>query len=393
MITYMILYVDFALSPEQHLIRETMRSFVAAECPRDVVREADAAERFPRELWSRLAPTGMLGVAVPEDQGGAKSGVLEQVLIAEELARGPVALAVAFINTACLGASVLTQLAPAATAEPLIARLLAGNLILSFAWTEADSGSDVLAMRSKAVRAADGYVATGAKMFITLAAEADCVFTVLRTSTDAKRRSDGFSCLMLDTSDPGVQTRRLGKAGQKSAPFGEVHFSDLAVPADRLVGTEGRALQEIGPVLSFERILFSAICVGIARQALADAVAYALERTAFGRPIGQFQAVQHHLAEMTATIESASLLTYRAAWLHDSGQDAGTAGTLAFLAASTAAGDVTDRGMQVLGGAGYSTEFDMERYWRDARAFRLAPVTSEVARGLVARSLGMPRSY
>jgi acyl-CoA dehydrogenase len=386
--------MDFSLTTEQELIRETMRSFVTTACPRETMREFDVEQRFPRELWAKLAGTGMLGAALPEEHGGTPTGVVEQLLVTEELARGALPLAVAFVNTACLGASVLAHLASPALLERLAPRLVAGEVILSFAWTEPDAGSDVLAMRSTATPAEDdGYVVNGTKTFITLAAEADHIFAVVRTASDGGSRAEGFTCLLLDGSDHGVEVRKLGKVGQRSAPFAEVHLGDVHVPPERRVGAEGRALQEIGHVLAFERILFSAVCVGLARQALDDAARYALERTAFGKPIGGFQAIQHHLADVATMIESANLLTHRAAWLHARGDDVRVAGTQAFLAASSAAGEATDRGMQILGAAGYSTEFDMERYWRDARAFRVSPITTEVAKGVVARGLGMPRSY
>lgn len=385
--------MDFALTAEQRLIRDTMRSFVATACPRDTMREIDASQRFPRHLWANLASTGVLGIALPEEHGGTPTGVVEQLLVAEELARGALPLAVAFVNTACLGASVLAHLAQAPLLDALAPRLVAGELVLSFAWTEPDAGSDVLAMRSTATTADGGYVVNGTKAFITLADEADGIFTVVRTPATNGHRSEGFTCLLIDGSTPGLEVRKLEKTGQRSTPFAEVHLGDVHVPGDRLIGTEGRALKEIGHVLSFERILFSAVCVGLARQALDDAARYALERQAFGGPIGRFQAVQHHLADMATAIESASLLTHRAAWLHHRGEDVRVAGTQAFLAASSAACEATDRGMQILGAAGYSTEFDMERYWRDARAFRVSPITTEVAKSVVARGLGMPRSY
>jgi acyl-CoA dehydrogenase len=387
--------VNFDESEEQSLLRETVQSFVAAECPRELVRRYEAEGRFPRELWTKLAGLGIAAIALPESRGGTESGTVEQAIVAEELAQGALALAVAFVNTACLGASVLAAAAQPELRDRLLPEVARGDLILTFAWTEPSGGSDVLSMTTVAESVEDGraFVVDGAKTFITLAREASHVFTVLRTDPPAERRSDGLSCLLIETAAAGVEISHIEKVGQRSAPFYDVRFAGVRVGAGNLIGDRGDAWRRLAPRLGSERVLFAALCLGLARRAFADALAYSLERPAFGRPIGGFQALQHRLVDMRAMIDSARLLTYRAAWLEASGRSAAAEATQAFLVASTAADRVTDGGMQILGAAGYTTDFDMERHWRDARAFRVSPVTREVAKNTLARSLGLPRSY
>jgi acyl-CoA dehydrogenase len=384
--------VDFDLTSEQTLLRDSVREFVARECPRDLVRACDRERRFPQEIYTKLAGLGVLGIALDAEDGGV-GGTLEQALVTEELARGSVAVAVAFVNAACLGQAVLST-HPAAAVPNLPAEIAAGRSIVTFAWTEPDAGSDILALRTRATPAASGgYVVNGAKTFITLAEEASHLLTVVRTRAPEGRRSDGLTCLLVPSTAEGVEIRPLGKVGQRSAPFYDVAFADLELPPGHLVGEEHGAWGELLPLLASERTLFAAVCLGIARQALAEATSYCLEREAFGRTIAHLQAVQHHLAEMKTSVDATELLVYRSAWLADRDRLQGDETSQALMVAARTASMVTDLGLQVTGAAGYSEEFDMERHWRDARAFRLSPVSTEVALNLVARGLGLPRSY
>jgi acyl-CoA dehydrogenase len=388
-----ILPVNFDPTPEQALLRETVRSFVATECSRELVRELDRERRFPHELWARLGELGLLGIAIPPEFGGEGAGAVEQAIVTEELARGPLALAVAYVNTACLAGKLIAAY-PLPLRERLISNLIAGQLLASFAWTEPSAGSDILSMRATASRTPDGaYVVNGGKTFVTMAGEADYILTIVRTRVNSASRSDGLSCLLIPTTAEGLSIQPIGKVGQRSAPFYDVYLSDVEVPAEQLIGDEHQAWQQLLPLLGAERALFAAICLGIARQAFADAVEYSLAREAFGRTIAHFQAIQHHIADMKTMIDGSELLTYRAAWLAASGRSAGTEATQALMVAATTANDVADRGMQILGAASYTEEFDMERYWRDARAFRVSPVTTEVAKNVIARDVGLPRSY
>ncbi len=385
--------VSFDESKEHALLRETVRSFVAAECPRELVRSFEAEQRFPRELWSKLAELGLTAIGVPEAHAGA--GAIEQAIVVEELAQGSLALAVAFVNTACLGAAALAADATPELRDRLLPGLAAGELLFTFAWTEPSGGSDVLSMTTTAetVDGGHAYLVNGTKTFITLAQEADHLFTVLRTAPPSERRSEGLSCLLIPSTAAGVEIARIEKAGQRSTPFYEVRFAEARVAANCLVGEENDAWRRFAPRLGAERALFAAVCLGLARRAFAEALEYSLERPAFGRPIGAFQAIQHRLVDMKTLIDSTELLTYRAAWLESTGRQAAAEATQAFLAAASTAGRVTDAGMQILGAAGYTTDFDMERHWRDARAFQVSPVTTEVAKNTLARALGLPRSY
>ncbi len=385
--------MNFDLTSEQLLLRESVQSFVARECTRDLIRHVERERRFPSELWAKLADLGLLALAAPPNFDGEGAGAVEQALVVGELARRSVALAVAYVNTACLAAPLLAAYAFSGR-EQVVSDIIAGRMLVSFAWTEPSSGSDVLAMRAVARRDADGnYVLSGSKTFITLAAEASEILVVARTGTDDSNRSYGLSCFLVPAGVEGLSIHALGKVGQLSAPFAEVFLDDVVVPSDRLIGDEHEAWRQLARFLKGERVLFAALCLGIAREAFSAAVDYSETREAFGRTIAHFQAIQHHVADMKTSIDAAELLVYRAAWLISRGREASIEATQALMVAATAAGDVTDRGMQILGGASYTDEFDMERYWRDARAFRLSPVTTEVAKNIIARGVGLPRSY
>jgi acyl-CoA dehydrogenase len=385
--------VDFDLSPEQLLLRDTVREFVAANCDRELARRLDDTREFPYELWRRLADLGLLGLQVSEDDGGSGGTPLDALVVVEELARGAVAVAVPFVNTAGLAAKVIAALGSEEQRARLLPELLAGRLLASFAWTEPVGGTDVLALQTRAVSDGDDYVVTGTKTFITLASVADYLFTIVRTLDDQPKRTQGLTCLLIAPDTPGVELRRIDKAGQRATEFFEVRFDDVRVPASQRIGPEHDAWRSLVPLLNGERTMFAGICLGLAKTAFADALRYTAERSAFGKTINHFQALQHHVADMKLAIDSCELLAYRAAWLESAGRPTALEATQAFLASAQMVSMVTDLGLQLMGGYGYTTDFDMERYWRDARVFRVSPITTEMAKNVVAQGLGMPRSY
>jgi alkylation response protein AidB-like acyl-CoA dehydrogenase len=319
--------------------------------------------------------------------------MLDFVLCVDELAQGSVALAIPFVTTASLGARVLAGLGTSEQKRTLLSELIAGRLVTTFAWTEPAGGSDVLAMTTRAERSPDGseYTLHGTKTFITLADAADVLFTMARTDPAPEKRSHGLTCLAVPRATEGVSIRRIEKMGQRATPFCEVSFQRATVPAAARIGDEGQAWRQLVPMLVSERTCFAAVCVGIARAAFDDACGYADQRTAFGRTIDHFQAIQHHLVNMRTLIDTAELVTYKAAWAESEGKSVTFEATQALLVAAEAVGVVTDLGVQILGGYGVTTEFDAERYWRDARIFRVSPITSEVARNVLARGLNLPQ--
>jgi len=387
--------VDFEFSEEQKILQQTVRRFVEQQCPREYVRELDRTGSFPTELWQKMADLGFLGLPVSTKYGGSEGTMIDMIIVIEELAKRILALAIPFTNTVGLTNKVIGALGTDDQKSRILPQLVKGEIKTCFAWTEASGGTDVLAMRSFAERSHDGkkYIINGSKLFITLAHVSDYIFTVLRTLRDPPKKTQGISCLIVPRSLPGISINPIEKIGQKSTGFCEIHFDNVEVPRECLLGEENKVWYQLIPLLNGERTCFSAICLGIAEAAFEDSLRYMKERTAFGKTIGSFQILQHYLADMKTMIDAGRLLMYKAAWLETMGKQVGFEATEAYLACSNIVNRVTDLGMQILGGYGYTTEFDMQRYWRDGRVFRISPMTTEMAKNFLAQSLGMPRSY
>jgi acyl-CoA dehydrogenase len=317
------------------------------------------------------------------------------VIVIQALAKRMLALAIPFTNTIGLTNKVIAALGTADQKSHFLPKLVQGKIKTCFAWTEASGGTDVLSMSASAERSGDGktYVVNGSKIFITLAHVSDFIFTMVRTIKNPPKKTQGISCLAIPAELPGMTMSPIEKTGQKSTGYCEIHFEDVEVPRECLVGEENKGWYELVPLLNGERTCFSAICLGIAQAAFEDAVRYMGERTAFGKTINHFQILQHYVADMKTMMDACQLLTYRAAWLETVGKSVSFEATEAYLASSNMVNRVTDLALQIFGGYGYTTEFDVERYWRDGRVFRVSPMTTEMAKNFLAQSLGMPRSF
>lgn len=385
--------MDFAPTPEQELLRQTVRNVLDRNTSREFVRELERSHEFPRAVWKEFGEAGLLGIPIAEELGGGGGSVSDLVIVIEEAARVSLALAIPIITTVSQAAKVISMLGSDDQKAQFLGPIIAGDIVATMAWTEASGGSDVLSMSLRADRVADGWRLKGGKTFITLADKADLILTMARTRQNQPRRSDGLTCFAVPGGTPGVFARPIPKAAQKSITFCDVEYADAFVPDSAVIGTEGEAWKQMAPLLSSERTCFAAVCVGLAKASLADALVYVHEREAFGKSIAHFQAVQHHLVDMELAIASAELLMHRAAWLESTGQPFVAAATQALVAASEAASTVTDTALQLFGGYGITEEFDVERYWRDARVFRVSPVTSEVAKNVLASYLGLPKSF
>jgi len=387
--------MDFELSEEQKMLQKTVRKFVEKECSREYIRRLEHSGEFPHDLWQKMAGMGLLGLPVSTEAGGMGGTAIDMVMVIEELARATMALAVPFTNTVGLTNKVISSLGTENQKSKFLPGLVEGKIQTCFAWTEASGGSDVLSLRTMAEPSVDRkkYIVNGSKMFITLAHVADYIFTMVRTLKNPSKKTQGISCLIIPAKQAGISIRPIEKVGGKTTGFDEIHFENVEVPKENLLGQENNGWYQLVPILNGERTCFSAICIGIAQAAFDDALRYTSEREAFGKTINHFQILQHYIADMKTMIDAGRLLTYRAAWLEATGQPFSFESAEAFLACSNIVHQVTDKGIQILGGYGYSTEFDMERYWRDGRAFRISPLTSEMAKNFLAQSLGMPRSY
>jgi acyl-CoA dehydrogenase len=385
--------MNFEPEHEHGMLRESVREFFARELPEERIREMDRARRIPRELWKRFGELGWAGLSVPEEYGGSGADVLTGAVLCEELARRFPSLATDWLLIS-MTARVLRESGTAKQKAELLPRLAAGEFIMSFGMSEPGGGTDVLALKTRASLQGGEWLVRGQKLYTSFADDADAILVLCRTDpAEGAKRSRGLSLVLTPRHQPAVQVRRLELMGQRAACTCEVFLDDARAPADAVVGEQGRGWQTLLRTLDEERILCAAMYVGVTAAALEQALQYARDRTAFGRPIGTFQAVQHPLAETATELEQIRLLTAKAAWLQSQGRDCAIEAAMAKLAASETAVRATDRGMRVLGGYGMVEESPMERLFRDARLGPFSPIANEMVRNFLGERLGLPRSY
>jgi acyl-CoA dehydrogenase len=375
--------VDFQLSAEQRMIRDLAHTFADREI-RPVAAEYDRAERFPRPLFERAQELGLLNLTMPEAYGGAGLGGLEQCIVVEQLAWGCVGITAAITINGLVADALLVG----ATQEQQAAylpRLRAGELGC-YALTEPGAGSDVAAITTSARRNGDEYVLNGAKVWISNATEAS--FIVLFAKTDPAAGHRGISAFIIERDTPGVTVgHKMGKLGQKAAPTAEIHLDNARVPVSARMGEEGTGFRIAMGVFDRSRPMVAAMGVGVTARCLDEALAYAKTRQTMGRPILEHQAVGHKIAQMGLRLEAARLLTYQAAWLHDSGQrNTLQAAYAKAFAADTAMWAATEA-IQVHGGMGYSTEYPVEKLLRDAKVLQIYEGTSEIQHNIMVREL------
>jgi len=375
--------VDFALTAEQREIQALARELADAEIAPHAA-EWDRAHGFPRDLLAKLGDVGLLGVCVPEEYGGAGADFLSYVLVLEELSRADagVGVTVAVHTSACT--LPILRFGTDEQRARFVPPLARGEAIGCFALTESGSGSDAGALTTKAEAAGGGWHVRGAKQWITNAAFGGTVLLFARTDPGT-RSARGVSAFVVDSADVTV-TRTEEKLGLNSSVTNDIAI-DAFVEADRLLGEENHGFRIAMATLDGGRIGIGAQAVGIAQAAYEVARAYAQEREAFGHRIADFQAIQHKLANMSMEIDAARLLVHRAAWLKDQGRPVTEAGAKAKLFASEVARRQTAEAIQVLGGYGYTKEFPVERYYRDAKITEIYEGTSEIQRLVIAREI------
>ena len=376
--------MDFELTPDQRAIQTLARELAEAE----IVPNAgdwDRAHRFPDELYPKLAELGLMGVCVPEEYGGAGADFLSYVLVLEELSRADAGVGVTVaVHTSAATLPILSFGTEEQRAR-FVPPLARGEVLGAFALTEPGSGSDAGSLRTTAVPDGDGWVLNGSKQWITNGSRAGTFVAFARTDPETAG-ARGVSCFVLDAEHVRV-TREEEKLGLNSSTTSDITFEDARVQGDRLLHERGRGFRVAMATLDGGRIGIAAQALGIAQAAYDVARAYALEREQFGRRIGDFQAIQWKLADMSTEIDAARLLVYRAAWLKHEGRPHAAEGAKAKLYASEMARRQTAEAIQILGGYGYTKEFPVERYYRDAKITEIYEGTSEIQRLVIARSI------
>jgi alkylation response protein AidB-like acyl-CoA dehydrogenase len=385
---------DSAARPRQLLFgdeHDQLRESISAFALRELAPHADAWERttFPNWVFPRMGELGLLGLSVPERYGGQGGDYYSELVLAEEIVKSD-------SGGLCMGVSVHAHIAMPpiqkfGTEEQLeryLVPAVRGELVLCLGITEPDAGSDVAGIRTRAIRDGSGYVINGSKTFITNGHRADAI--VLVTKTEPTAGHDGFTLFLVDMDLPGVvREKRLQKLGMHASDTALLAFQDVRVPATAVLGHIGRGFHQIMWQLQGERLIGAAGCVATAQHVFDQTLAYARERTAFGRPIGTFQAIRHKFAEMGTKIETARQLVYTTAWRFAEGDYPVREISMAKLHAARVAVEVADECIQIHGGAGYMSEVGIERVWRDMRLQRIGGGTDEIQLEVIGRSYGL----
>jgi butyryl-CoA dehydrogenase len=378
--------MDFSLTDDQHLIRDTVRRFMEAEV-RPNVRQNDREEKFATGELRRLGELGCCGMLIPEEWGGAGADSIAYVLMLEEVARVDAAMAVALSVTNSVVAWPLYQHGTEAQRHKYLPQLARGEILGSFCLTEAQAGSDSAALQTRAIRDGNIYRLDGVKTWVTSGGQSGLYIVFAKTDPQAGAR--GVTAFLVEPSLPGFRISRYeDKMGLRSSRSAEITLTDCQVPVENRLGEEGQGLKIALEALDGGRVGIAAQAVGIAQGAFEAAVSYAKQRRAFGKTIGEFEAIQFMLADMQTEIEAARGLVWQAAWLRDTGAARqGAHASQAKLYASEMANRVAYKAVQIHGSTGYSRESDVERMYRDARVISIYEGTSEIQRMIIARDL------
>ncbi len=378
--------MDLDLGPEHALLRDTVRDFMTTEVA-PVVDEHERDRRFPTDIVRRIGELGWLGIPIPEDEGGAGLDTLAYAIAVEEIGRvwGSLGLIVAAHTS--LGCGPLHLAGTDEQKQRYLVPMASGRVLGAYGLTEPGAGSDAGGTRTTARRDGDEWVIDGAKRFITNAGHAGTYVVTARTGT-TDRGDAAISAFIVPADTPGFSVGRLeDKLGLHASATGELRFDGARIPADNLLGTEGEGFRTFLKILDGGRISIGALAVGLAQAALDASIPYAQTREQFGRPIGTFQGVAFMVADMATEIEAARSLVWKSAWLKDQGRDYGLVAAEAKLFASEVSSRATNAAIQVHGGYGYTTDYPVERFLRDAKLTEIGEGTSQVQRLVIARRI------
>jgi len=363
---------------------DTVRRFVT-ERLRPLEAKVAEDDAMPDDVVEEMKGLGLFGLSIPEAYGGLELTMEEECLVVIELGRTSPAFRSTFGTNVGIGSQALVMFGTEAQKEKYLPGIASGEIITSFALTEPEAGSDSAAVQTRAIRDGDHYVLNGAKRYITNANKAD-LFTVMARSDPSKPGAGGVSAFLVPRDLPGLSVGKPEKKmGQQGAHVCDVIFDNVRVPAENRIGQEGEGFKVAMQVLDKGRLHISALCVGVAERLIADSVAYAAERKQFGQPLSGFQLIQGMIADCKTEALAARALTMETARKRDGGQNVTMEGAAAKYFASEMVGRVADKAVQIFGGAGYITEYGIERFYRDVRIFRIYEGTSQIQQVIIAR--------
>jgi len=381
--------MDFKLSTEQILLRDSIREFMKGECTRELVRELDEKEEFPQKLFEKLCDLGYSGICVPEEYGGMGGDIIDSMIVHEEISRVMPSLTWALGHITSYGIDFILYNASKEQQQLYLPKLLRGKVKFCLALTEPDAGSDAANITTTAVLKDGYYIINGTKLYISGASTSEIVVTVTRTG-DSKYK--GLTLFLVDSKSEGYCATPLKKLGYHGAITCEVVFDNVRVLPKNILNGEGglnNGWAQLMKVLNGERLFLSSCALGIGQAAFEDALQYAKKRFQFNQPIGKFQAITHKLAEMATELEAARHLAYYAAWMETRHMECVKETSMAKYFTSEVAKKITLEGMQILGGYGYMMEVDMQRYLRDVLALSIGGGTTEIQKNVIGKTLGL----
>ena len=379
--------MEFELNKEQKEIQKAAREFAKGEFDKELALELDKTHEFPKKIWRKAAQLGFIGIHYPEAYSGQGLGLIENIIVADEFCARDSSIGSAVILASFASECVL-RFGSEELKQKFLPPVAEGKMLSGGAFTEPGHGSDITSLETTAVKDGDEWVINGTKTFITNGGLAGFYCVLCQTDADAKPSYRGISMILVEADREGVTAADVGdKMGIHLMATAEVNFKDVRVPVRNLIGEEGRGFYQVLEFFDESRVLVAAQALGIGQGAYDRALAYVKEREQFGKKIAQFQVTQHKLADMATKLELARLITYKAAWNYDQGRIDPKLTSMAKMYAARTAVEVADEAIQLLGGYGYMTEYEVERFYRDAKITEIYEGTKEIQKNTIASAV------
>lgn len=379
--------MDFELTQEQKDIQKAAREFIQGEYDKDKILEWEQTHTFPKEVWKKACKLGFIGIHFPEEFGGQGYGITENILVVEEFCRKDSGVGVA-VTLADFSSEVILRFGTQEQKKKYLIPVTRGEFISGGAYTEPDHGSDITSMATTAIKKGDSYVINGTKTFITNGMLADFFIVLCQTDPHAKPPYRGQCTIIVEKGAKGMEATEITpKMGIRMTSTAELAFSDVRVPLTNLLGEENKGFYHVLEFFDESRVEIAAQALGIGQGAFDRALDYAKQREQFGKKLVEFQITQHKLADMATKLETARLLTYKAAWNYDQGRIDPKLTSMAKMFAGKVAVEVADEAIQIFGGYGYITEYEVERFYRDAKITEIYEGTKEIQKNTIASAL------
>lgn len=379
--------MEFKLNKEQDAIQKAAAEFAKGEFDKEIALEHERNHTFPSEIFKKACELGFIGLHFPEEYGGQEYGIFENALVVEEFCRQDSGIGIA-LSLADFSSEIILRFGSDGQKKKYLVPITKGEALSSGGFTEPDHGSDITLMDTTAVKKGDEYLINGVKTFITNGTISNFAILLCQTDPEAKPTYRGQSVIIVDSGTPGYTTADVGeKMGIKMCPTAELSFNDVRVPASNLVGQENKGFYQVLEFFDESRIEIAAQALGVAQGAFDRAIAYTKERKQFGKKLAEFQVTQHKLADMVTKIETARLIVYKSAWNFDQGNIDPKLTSIAKMYAGRVAVEVADEAIQLFGGYGYMLEYEVERFYRDAKIMEIYEGTREIQKNTIASAL------